>query len=275
MQKTFDVPGPVELEIRLAAGDVAIDASLGGQVEVELEARDDDSRRLIEEAQVELHDGRLVVEVPQRRGLGFVMGRGGIECRIRCPEGSGVSARTKSADVAVRGAIGGLNVQTASGDVAAARVTGGLNVKSASGDVQVDEVGAGANVQTASGDVAIGVARGAANITTASGEVTIREAYENLNANTVSGDQEHRAVMSGRVAAHSVSGDVQIGVRRGSRVYLECNTVSGETSSELELQSEAPAGDGPLVEIRAKTVSGDIRILRAPAPATETQEVQG
>jgi hypothetical protein len=68
--------------------------------------------------------------------------------------------------------------------------------------------------------------------------------------------------------AHSVSGDVTIGVRRGSKVYLDCNTVSGDTTSELELTSDAPAGDGPLVEIRAKTVSGDITITRAAAPTT-------
>jgi len=73
-------------------------------------------------------------------------------------------------------------------------------------------------------------------------------------------------VMRGNVAAHSVSGDVTIGVRRGSKVYLDCNTVSGDTTSELELTTDAPAGDGPLVEIRAKTVSGDIRITRAAAP---------
>jgi hypothetical protein len=76
--------------------------------------------------------------------------------------------------------------------------------------------------------------------------------------------------MQGNVAAHSVSGDVTIGVRRGSKVFLDCNTVSGDTTSELELTTEAPAGDGPLVEIRAKTVSGDIRITRAPAPVTST-----
>ncbi|MDQ1465731.1 MAG: hypothetical protein QOH10_146, partial [Actinomycetota bacterium] len=78
------------------------------------------------------------------------------------------------------------------------------------------------------------------------------------------------AVMQGNVAAHSVSGDVTIGVRRGSKVFLDCNTVSGDTASELELTTDAPAGDGPLVEIRAKTVSGDIRITRAAAPVTNT-----
>jgi hypothetical protein len=91
----------------------------------------------------------------------------------------------------------------------------------------------------------------------------------------VSGDQEHAAVLRGRLAANSVSGDVHIGVRRGSKVFLDCNTVSGDTRSDLELSGDVPAGDGPLVEIRAKTVSGDIRITRAPAPIVneEHQEV--
>jgi hypothetical protein len=74
-----------------------------------------------------------------------------------------------------------------------------------------------------------------------------------------------------------VSGDILIGVRRGSRVYVDANTVSGSTSSELNL-TDAPAEDGdagdadggPMVEIRAKTVSGDVSLVRAAAP-TPTQ----
>ena len=146
-------------------------------------------------------------------------------------------------------------------------------MKSASGDISAREVRGGANVQTASGDVSLDVVRGPVNAATASGDLRIGAAWDNVNANTVSGDQEHGAVLRGTVAAHSVSGDVHIGVRRGSKVFLDCNTVSGDTRSELELSTEAPAGDGPLVEIRAKTVSGDIAITRAPAPADNAQEV--
>jgi hypothetical protein len=74
------------------------------------------------------------------------------------------------------------------------------------------------------------------------------------------------------VTAQSVSGDVLVAVRRGAKVYLDCNTLSGDTSSELDMTGE-PAADGPLIEIRVKTVSGDIAITRAPAPADSTQEV--
>jgi hypothetical protein len=279
MQKAFDVSGPVELDVRLASGEIEIDPTLDGRVEVELVAYDEESQRLVDNARVELnqhgHRPTVLVDVPQKRGLSFSLsfGRQGIECRIRCPHESGAQVRTKSADVAARGTLGALNVATASGDVEADRVTGGLNVKGASSDVSAREVGP-VSVQTASGDVDITIARGPVNVTSVSGDISIGEAYDNVSANSVSGDQDHGAVMRGVVAAHSVSGDVTIAVRRGSRAFLDCTTVSGDTSSELELSGDAPPSDdgAPFVEIRAKTVSGDIRITRAPAPAAN-QEV--
>jgi DUF4097 and DUF4098 domain-containing protein YvlB len=92
--------------------------------------------------------------------------------------------------------------------------------------------------------------------------------------NTVSGDQRIDAVLEGSVETQAVSGDILIGVRRGSRVYVDANTISGSTSSELNL-SDAPtdagaegdgADDGPMVEVRAKTVSGDVALVRSAAP---------
>jgi hypothetical protein len=277
MQKSFDVQGPVELDVRLTSGDIEVDPSAEGRVEIELIAHDEESQRLVDNARIELsphgHRPTILVDVPQKKGFSIsIFGRSGIECRIRCPHDSGLSVRTKSADISTRGTIGGLNVQTASGDLDVNRVSGGVNVKSASSDFSAREVGGGVNIQTASGDIDLSIARGPVNVTSVSGDISIGEAYDNVNANSVSGDQDHGAVMQGVVAAHSVSGDVTIAVRRGSKAFLDCTTVSGDTTSELELTSDAPAGDGPLVEIRAKTVSGDIRITRAPAPA-DTQEV--
>jgi Putative adhesin len=281
MQQSFEVQGPVELDVRLASGEIEVEAIEGlTRVEIEVIAHDDESQQLVDATRIELHDHHdrpeIIVDVPQRRGsfnLGMLFGRQGITCRLRAPERSGLSVRSKSADVRAIGTLGGANVQTASGDVRLEDVDGGLNVKSASGDIVAQEITSGANIQTASGDVSLDVVRGPVNAATASGDLRIGEAWNNVNANTVSGDQLHGAVLQGLVAAHSVSGDVQIGVRRGSKVFLDCNTVSGDTRSELELTTEAPAGDGPLVEIRAKTVSGDIAITRAPAPADNAQEV--
>jgi len=279
MQKQFEVSGPVEVDVRLVSGDIAIDPTLEGRVEVELIGNDEESSALVEETRVELHGHgtpKLVIDVPQRRsGLGFRFGfgHGGITCRVRCPERSTLKARTKSAEVTARGTLGGANVATASGDIELECVDGAASAKTASGDIDIREVTGTANVQTASGDVSVDAVRGALSVSTASGDVEIGEAYDDVSVNTVSGDQHHRGVVEGNVGAHSVSGDIVIGVRKGSRAWLDCNTVSGDTSSELDVTADAPEGDGPLVEIRAKTVSGDIRITRAPAPAG-TMEVQ-
>ena len=275
MKKEFHIEGTPQVEIKLASGEIEIDPSLDGQVEVELIAHDEESQRLVDDARIERQGSTVSIEVPNKRGgfsLGSMFGRSGVSCLVRCPEGTTVSASTKSADLHARGAIGGLTMRTASGDVDVNDVRGSVNVKSASGDIVIRDVDGGLNVQSASGDVQVGAVHGPINVQTASGDVQIEAADDRVNATVVSGDLDLGAVMRGEVSAQSVSGDVTIGVRRGSKVYLDCNTLRGDTSSELELQNDAPAGDGPLVEIRAKTVSGDIHIRRAAAPAN-TEEV--
>jgi DUF4097 and DUF4098 domain-containing protein YvlB len=187
--------------------------------------------------------------------------------------------RTKSADVAARGTYGAFEVKTASGDVVVGEIQRDGRFKSASGDIAVDEVGGQLHVQTASGDVAVQRVRGDLVAQLVSGDIWVRDAQASVHVNTVSGDQRIEAVVDGTVEAKAVSGDVYVGVRRGSRVYVDANTVSGSTGSEFEL-SDAPAdtSDGdddesaPLVELRLKTVSGDIQIARAAAPAPVRSE---
>lgn len=275
MQKNFDVDGPVQLDVRLASGEITIDATLEGRAEVELIAHDEDSQQLVDEATVELRGRELLVDVPNRRGgfsLGGLFGGRGITCRVRCPQGSSLRSRTKSADLDVRGVLADVDAATASGDGELGDLTGDLSYKSASGDIAAGSVGGRASVNTASGDVSLARVVGALAVNTASGDIGVESAESDAKANTASGDVALAATMRGRVQVNSASGDVHVGVRRGARAYLDCSTVSGDTSSELDMTGSEPSGGGPLVEIRVRTVSGDIRITRAPAPA-DTQEV--
>jgi DUF4097 and DUF4098 domain-containing protein YvlB len=163
-------------------------------------------------------------------------------------------------------------VKTASGDIQLDEATGPTRIKSASGDFHVDRVGGSLDVQTVSGDVHAGSVAGDLRAHLVSGDVYVRDARGSISTNTVSGDQSYEAVMQGRIELKAISGDVLVGVRRGSRIFVDANTVSGSTTSELEL-GDAPAPSvepatqqGPLVELFVKTVSGDVRIERAPAP---------
>jgi hypothetical protein len=270
MHKSFTVHGPVQLDVRLPSGAVDVDATLEGQGEIELLASDEESQRLVDSARIDLRESggepEIVIDVPPRSGgfgLAMLFGRQGVGCRVRCPSGSSLKARTKSAEITAGPELGSVDVATASGDVEVGHVHGDLSAKTASGDVRADTVDGRTSIATASGDLVLDRAGGQLTANTASGDVVVGEALGDAKANTASGDVRFGSVQSGQVSANSASGDVAIGVRRGSRAHLDCTTVSGDARSELELSGDEPDGDGPFVEIRARTVSGDIRITRA------------
>jgi DUF4097 and DUF4098 domain-containing protein YvlB len=282
--ETFSTPGAVRLDLDIPSGAIEIETGAADETRVELEAlsSSDAVRELIDTARIELvrrGDGHeVVVDVRTRWGFWISFDRGpDIRLRVTCPEGSDLDIRTKAADVQANGRFGEAEVKTASGDVTIQEARGDLRVKTASGDVRSDEVGGRLEVNTVSGDLHVDHVAGDASIQVVSGDVYIREADASVSANTVSGDQRIEVVSSGRIDLRAINGDVSVGVRQGSRLFVDANTISGSTSSEVEL-GDAPADAGgddkPLVELYAKTVSGDIRIERAPAawPTPELSE---
>ena len=283
--ETYSTPGAVRLNLEIPAGRIEIETATTDETRVELEALGGNEfiRELVESARIELlrrGDGHeVVVEVKMRHGFWISFGRGpDLRLRVSCPHGVELDVRTKSADLQANGEYSTVDVKTASGDVTIQQARADVRVKTASGDVHVDEARGSLNVNSASGDLHAGTVAGEANIQLVSGDVFIRAAGDSITANTISGDQRLEAVFRGRMDLRAVSGDINVGVRRGSRVFVDANTVSGSTVSELDL-SDAPAqasagGEGPLVELFAKTVSGDVRIERAPAasPSAELSE---
>jgi len=286
--ETYSTPGPVRLNLEIPAGQIEIETADTEETHVQLEALADNDRvrELVDEARIELlrrGDGHeVVVEMPTRQGFWISISRGpdirfggpDIRLRITCPRGADLDVRTKSADVDARGQYGTVELKTASGDLHVEEARGTTRIKSASGDFHTDHVAGSLDVQTVSGDVHAGVVDGDVRAQLVSGDVQVDAAGASVNTNTVSGDQRFGAVERGRVELKAISGDVIVGIRRGSRLYVDANTLSGATSSELEL-SDSPAQelseDAPLVELFVKTVSGDVRIERAPAPSAAAE----
>jgi hypothetical protein len=278
--ETFSTPGAVRLNLEVPSGEIELETAETDETHVVLEAlsKDDAVLELVDTARIEAvrrGDGQeIVVETKGRRGLSISIGDAGISfggaqlrLRITCPHGAVLDVRTKSADLRALGEYGAVEVKTASGDVQVEQAEE-TRIKSASGDIRLEHVRAGLEVQTASGDLQAGIVDGDVHAQLVSGDLKIREARASVAANTVSGDQQFEAVQEGRVDLKAISGDVRVGIRSGSRFYIDANTVSGDTSSEFEL-GDAPIEevdqDAPLVEVFAKTVSGDVRIERATA----------
>ena len=248
--ETFATPGQVKLEISIPTGHVDVETADGDTTSVELDVRGRDAEELERDAQIELRQrgDRYEVVVAAHRGRGFNLFRrdGEYRVRISAPHDADVEANLASADIEGRGRFAEIQINTASGDVEFEHVEGRAQVDSASGDVQVNHVGS-------------------AKMNSASGDIRIDAAALGADVNTASGDVELRSVRSGEVKINSASGDVDVGIAKGSRLWVEAQSLSGETSSELELESGAPIemDEGPLVELRARTLSGDISVRRA------------
>jgi hypothetical protein len=280
-RETFATPGPVRLNLEIPAGKIEIETSTSDETLVELEAlsSNEQVREMVEAARIEMvrrGDGHeVIVEIPKRSGFWISFSSGPdirfgtpeLRLRIACPAGAELDVRTKSADLEARGEYGPADIKTASGDVSVEQAAD-VDVKTASGDMRFEHVGGRLNAKSASGDLHAGSVAREADIQLVSGDLYIREADASVTANTVSGDHRIEAVGQGRMDLRAISGDISIGIRLGTRLFVDANTISGSTSSEVEL-GETPTEQGtsekPLVEVFAKTVSGDVRIERAPA----------
>jgi DUF4097 and DUF4098 domain-containing protein YvlB len=272
-RETFETPGELRLDLRIPAGRIDVETVTGTTTEVELDVRGNSERAETEDARIELRErggGHELVVAVENAGFGRFWQRADVRLKIRAPEGAHLRATSASADLRARGRFGSLDAEAASGDIEIDDVDGDANVKTASGDVTVRSAGGGANVNTASGDAELGRISGPVNVKTASGDVEIADAGADVGVSTASGDQRIGAVTAGAVDLKSASGDIRIGIREGSSFWVDARAMSGDLTSEVELSEEPGSGDGPVVELRAVSMSGDIDVVRAPAAPTTT-----
>jgi DUF4097 and DUF4098 domain-containing protein YvlB len=235
----FPANHPIDLQIRIPAGDVTVRATATQTATVTLSG----AERTIDATSVEFENGVLSVIAPEQPRLGRTAD---LDVTVEVPEGSSCRVHTASADVRCTGELSSLDVHTASGDVSAERVTGVARAITASGDVYVGEAGQ-VDANSASGDVTIGQVSGAVQVSTASGDVRID------------------AASGSRAEAKSASGDINIAVTPGIGVYLDLSTLSGTVSSELDPAEETGGAD---MTLSCRTLSGDVQVTRAAQPAT-------
>ncbi|MBO0814850.1 MAG: DUF4097 family beta strand repeat protein [Actinobacteria bacterium] len=269
----WEFPGadPIDTFIELAAGSVSLTAEATDVTTVSLGPSrfSRNSDKLLSEVKVSFDNGRLEVTGPKRTGLW--RGYPGLDLTVTLPQGSRCAVRTASADVSCTGQLAELDAHTASGDVTAAAITRNLQATTASGDVRAEDTGAMADVRTVSGDVRITRAGGDIQTRTASGDVNIATAGGSATVNTASGDVRIGSMASGRADVNTASGDVVVGVARGAGVYLDLASLSGSITSQLE---DAEPSEDVTLEVRCRSLSGDIRITRASSAGAERRQAE-
>jgi DUF4097 and DUF4098 domain-containing protein YvlB len=266
----FETHEPVDLYVELGKGDIIVTATDTTATTVEVEGR--------EPERVEVRqDGRQISVIGPKSNRGLFGGEPQYVVTISLPTRSNAVVKSGSADVQMNGTYGHgqvksgsgdctldtfeapVIVETGSGDIGITRAAAELRIKSGSGDVTVEQVDGTSSVSTGSGDVELGTTKAPTVVKTGSGDLEIGYANEGVSMSTGSGDMRIRHASKGKVTAKGASGDVLVGIPAGTPVWTDLTTVSGDISSDLQGAGQPEPG-ADYVELRAKTVSGDIHL---------------
>ncbi|HEY3002014.1 MAG TPA: DUF4097 family beta strand repeat-containing protein [Kribbellaceae bacterium] len=262
--------------VNLAAGRVEIGDSADGGTHAFLEADDrhPDAADYLSRTTFEVRGDELVLDPPRTDHRPPAL-----HLRIEAPVALELRVSTGSADITAGTTIGSARLATGSGDIRLGRVEGALDAKAGRGDVTVTSVREAVSITTGSGDIEIGTHEQVAACSTGSGDVRISEAVGPVKVKVGSGDitvervRNHSVATSGSgdvrvesadgpsVVAESARGDVHVGVPAGTRTYLDLKTVTGDIRCDLD-PSDKPAEGERTLALRARTVSGDITVIR-------------
>ena len=100
-----------------------------------------------------------------------------------------------------------------------------------------------------------------------SGDMRVRHAEQDVALSTASGDLVIDEMHRGQLAAKNVSGDIRVGIPAGIPVWTDISSMTGSVRSDLEGAGE-PAEGQDFIEVRAKTISGDVFLEQLEHPTT-------
>lgn len=265
----FETHQPVALHVEIGRGDVTVhcvettetsvvvEGSGAGDVLVE---QDVDTVRVVEPRRTGLfRTSSVSVVVTLPLDSSAVVRTGSADVTVDGRAGD-VQVRSGSGDVSLDEASGRVHVETGSGDVRIGSIGGDAKVKSGSGDLAVDRAAGDLAVSTGSGDVSVVTSYGATEVKTGSGDLDLRHAHGDVALTTGNGDLSVGQVHRGRVTVRGASGDVHVGVTRDVPVWTDITTITGSISSDLRGAGEPTEGQDH-IEVRARTVSGDISLV--------------
>ena len=258
--ETFSPTGPLRVKIATKSGDIRVRAIEGNELEVTLHASSSKFEHLLDSAVVRFDAANNRLEIESQPGVFSGSLRG-----LRRSAKSWLDIGGSDLDVfVVLPQYSSLDVKTMSGDTSMHGTFHDVAVASASGDVETLDSCRTLDVMTASGDVSSAIVLDLLKCRSASGDVRCRSAASSVNITSASGDVDLSAARPGDVVVKVVSGDVHVGVARGLVVDVNANTVSGDLSTNIDLNATGDAtSDEDVLFIKVSSVSGDIGVDKA------------
>jgi hypothetical protein len=274
--KTFQVSGPVDLEVQTHSGDITIRNGPAGSVSIRGKIFVGDhwlfGNRHVDVSDIEQHP-------PLRQEgngirIDYVNAHDiSVDYEITVPEETTIRAHSGSGDQIIEGTRGNVDVQTGSGDVKLSRLTGEIHLQTGSGNVRALRISGPVRGGAGSGDIELEeTGAGDVELRTGSGNVSVRGMQGGLRAEAGSGDISAEGTQTGIWEIRTGSGNVHVRLPAEAAFDANLSTSSGtldvgpaitmtvqgrvqETRKQIEGKVR---GGGPLLTVR--TGSGDIHI---------------
>jgi hypothetical protein len=252
--RSYDVSGPLRLELANVSGDISIKGSADGKVHVHGDVRvsgfgfgnpQDRLNEIMATPPVELKGDTLRVGRDGSRHHNV-----SIAYTVDLPRESTVTSASVSGSISIQNVRGPVQAVSVSGTIRAQDIGGDAKLASTSGSVEAEKCGDDVRATSISGTVTVSDVKGDVVAHSVSGSVEVNNPGGRVDAHTSSGSVEVRGG-NADVKAHSSSGSVTVRGNPSGNSYWDLKTSSGTVGIAVPSNSS--------FHLSANAVSGQIR----------------
>ncbi|MFZ0760891.1 MAG: DUF4097 family beta strand repeat-containing protein [Candidatus Sulfotelmatobacter sp.] len=229
--KTFQVSGPVDLEVQTRSGDIIVHSGPPGSVSIRgkiyvsehwlLGDRQGDVTEIEQNPPLRQDGNSIHIDYVNSHNIS-------VDYEITVPADTTIRAHTGSGDQKIEGTHGNMDLQSGSGDVKLTRITGEIRLQTGSGDVRAREISGAVRGETGSGDVEVEeTGPGDVDLHTGSGNITVRGIQGSFRADAGSGDITAEGKQTGGWEIRTGSGNVRVQLPADAAFDADISTSSG------------------------------------------------
>ena len=275
-ERSYQVNGPVSLEVLTRSGDITVRSGPAGTVTVRGKIhvgdrwftgdRQGDVSEIEKNPPIRQSGNEIHIDYLNYHDIS-------VDYEITTPPDSTVQTHSGSGDQRLEGLHGSVNLESGSGDMRLRQVVGEVHIHTGSGDVEGREMSGAFTAETGSGDVRVDESgSGDVQVHTGSGTIELRGVKGALRSESGSGDVTVAGTQTGTWEVRTSSGNVDLELPQNAGFDLDARAGSGEVvvnrpitmvvQGNLEHAHHAihgkVAGGGP--ELIVHTSSGDVHI---------------
>jgi hypothetical protein len=274
--RSFQVSGPVDLEVLTRSGDITVRNGAAGAVTIHAKIQSSNSwfggdhkaeaQQLQSNPPVRQNGNSIRIDYVNINNIS-------IDYEITVPEETALRAHTGSGNQTIEGLRGNIELESGSGDLRLARLTGDMRFQTGSGNIRGREIAGPAKVKAGSGDIEIEeTGSGDMEIRTGSGNINVSGINGGFHAEAGSGDIHGKGVPKNMWSVRTGSGNVTLSVPHDAAFDVDVSSSSGRVTlghpvtttvqGRVEEMKKSVVGKvlggGPIISVH--TGSGDVAV---------------